>query len=62
MKIRPLDLGRQQPPNRTICKSQVVADVLKRTREFMTGNSSRPDSSSIGTPHCEDELRERYRI
>ena len=62
MKIRPLDLERQQPPNRTICKPQVVADVLKRNRDFTAGSSSHPDSSLIGTHYYEDELRERYRI
>ncbi len=62
MKIRPLDSERQQPPNRIICKPQVVTDVLNRNRDFTAGGSSLPDSSLIGTPCCEDELRERYRI
>lgn len=62
MKIRPLDLVRQQFPNRIICKPQVITDILKRNRDFMAGSSSRPDSSLNGTPHCEDELRERYRM
>jgi hypothetical protein len=62
MKIRPLDLDRQQLPNRIICKPQVVNDILKRNRDLMTGSSSRPDSSFIGTPCCEEELRERYRV
>lgn len=62
MKIRPLDSERQQFPNRIIRKPQVVTDILKRSRDFTTGSFLRPDSSLNGTPHCEDELRERYRM
>jgi hypothetical protein len=62
MKIRKLDLERQQPPNRIICKPQVVSDVLKRNLDFMPEASSHPDSSLNGTHCCDEELRERYRI
>ena len=62
MKNRSLDSEHQQFPNRIIHKPQVVTDILKRNRDFITVSPSHPDSSLIGTPHLEDELRERYRM